>query len=176
MIDISLQATWIRNTVLRAVREQSPALAKLLPMNIIYQAPTISALTEAVLRTFHNEGAAPTTTTAEYLVELAERYSSNLPVRRAQLRPRESAKDVILITGTTGGFGCDVLEHLLRDENVAKVYAFNRPGSRATERQLARFRERALDETFLSTPKFRMVEAALEASGFGIEPRLLDEV
>ena len=109
----SLQATWIRNTLLRAMREQSPAFAKLLPMNIVYQEPTISALTEAVLRIMNNEGAISSSSTAEYLVRLAERYSSNLPGRPALLRPRETTKDVVLIKGTTGGFGCDILEHLL---------------------------------------------------------------
>ncbi|TBU32715.1 acetyl-CoA synthetase-like protein [Dichomitus squalens] len=172
----SLQATWIRNTLLRAVRETSPTSAKLLPMSIVYQAPTISALTEAVLHILHNKGVAPTATTAHDLVLIAEKYSSNLPPRPAQLRARQSDKDVVLITGTTGGFGCDVLEHLLRDERVERVYAFNRPGSQAMERQLTRFKERALDESLLTTPKFRMIEAALDVPGFGIEPQLLDEI
>ena len=158
------------------MREQSPAFAKLLPMNIVYQEPTISALTEAVLRIMNNEGAISSSSTAEYLVKLAERYSSNLPERPALLRPRENTKDVVLITGTTGGFGCDILEHLLHDERVERVYAFNRPGTLAMERQVARFRERALDESLLSTAKFRMVEAALDVPGFGIEAQLLNEV
>nr|VWP00550.1 N/A [Ganoderma boninense] len=44
------------------------------------------------------------------------------------------------------------------------------------ERQLARFRERSLDESLLHTPKFQMVEAALDVPGFGIEPQLLSEI
>ncbi|KAI1786493.1 acetyl-CoA synthetase-like protein [Ganoderma leucocontextum] len=174
----SLQATWIRNTILRALREHSPALAKRLHMNVVYQAPTISALTEAVLRAVHNDSdsTSSSASSAENLFRIADQYSSTLPTRRTQLRPREGDKDVVLITGTTGGFGCDVLEHLLRDERVEKVYAFNRPGSQAMERQLARFRERSLDESLLFTPKFRMVEAALDVPGFGIDHRLLSEI
>lgn len=178
LIDLndSLQATWIRNTILRALREHSPALAKRLNMNIVYQAPTISALTEAGLHAVHNDGTSATASSVEGLIRIADQYSSELPARSTDLRSRESNKDVVLITGTTGGFGCDVLEHLLRDERVEKVYAFNRPGSQALERQLARFRERSLDESLLFTTKFRMVEAALDVPGFGIEPQLLDQV
>ena len=44
------------------------------------------------------------------------------------------------------------------------------------DRQFIRFRERDLDESLLSTSKFRMVEAVLEVPGFGIEPQLLEEV
>lgn len=113
---------------------------------------------------------------AETLIKLAEEYSSNLPQRPTQLRPRQSTKDVVLITGTTGGLGCDVLEHLLRDENVAKVYAFNRAGTQATERQRTRFRAKALDEGLLSSPKFVMVEATLDVPEFGISSDLLEEV
>ncbi|KAM5532280.1 hypothetical protein V8D89_014038 [Ganoderma adspersum] len=172
----SLQATWIRNTILRALREHSPALAKRLHMSVVYQAPTITALTEAVLRAVHDDGTLSTASSAEDLIRIAEQYSSDLPARPAHLRPRQNDKDVVLITGTTGGFGCDVLEHLLRDERVEKVYAFNRPGSQAMERQFTRFRERALDESLLFTPKFRMIEAALDTPGFGIESQLLSEI
>ena len=148
-------------------------------MNIVFQAPSIEALTNAVLRAVHeSEFAAPGSSgsSPETLVRLAEEYSSNLPPRPAQLRQRESEKDVVLITGTTGGFGCDALEHLLRDERVAKVYAFNRAGSQAMERQRAQFRKRALKEGLLDSPKFTMVEASLDVAGFGVSPDLLEEV
>ena len=170
---LSLQATWIRNTILRAIREYSSAAAQRLPTNIVFQAPSISSLTDAVLDVVHNTAAAPPTTTTDDLISIAERLCANLPVRPASLRTRErGALDVVLITGTTGGFGCDALEHLLRDERVGCVYAFNR----RAERQRQAFKDRGLDEALLDSEKFRMVETILHASGFGIEPALLDEV
>ncbi|TFK82377.1 acetyl-CoA synthetase-like protein [Polyporus arcularius HHB13444] len=174
----SLQATWIRNTLLRAVREYSKAAAQRLHMNVVFQAPSISALTDAVLRAVHDSSvtAAASGSPAEALLQLAEEYSSNLPSRPTQLHPRHGPKDVVLVTGTTGGFGCDVLEHLLRDENVAKVYAFNRAGTQAMERQRARFRAKALEEGLLSSPKFVMVEATLDMPGFGVSSDLLEEI
>ena len=82
----------------------------------------------------------------------------------------------MVITGTTGGFGCDILHHLLLDDEIGTVYAFNRRGSNALARQYARFRERGLDEGLLASDKFRMVEADLDVPGFGIAPAILDEV
>ena len=85
-------------------------------------------------------------------------------------------EDVVLITGTTGGFGCDILHHLLLDDEIGTVYAFNRRGSNALARQYARFRERGLDENLLESDKFKMVEAELDTPGLGVDSALLDEV
>ncbi|KAH9895845.1 acetyl-CoA synthetase-like protein [Cubamyces lactineus] len=174
----SLQATWIRNTVLRAVRETDTSAAKRLPMNLVFRAPTVSALANVVYNVVHDsDGAQETSPTPETLWKYVEKYSAQLPARPANLvdRPRAS-KEVIVITGTTGGFGCDALEHLLHDENVEKVYAFNRKGTNALERQRGQFRARGLDESLLDKPKFKMVDAVLHEPGFGIDPELLDEI
>ncbi|KAM5543804.1 hypothetical protein V8D89_002421 [Ganoderma adspersum] len=173
----SLQATYIRNTILRALRDHSPAAARRLPMNLVFQAPSVLALTDAVLRALsdysHVEMAA---STPEDLLRLVERYSANLPARPASLGARQAGKDVVLITGTMGGFGCDILEHLLRDKEIATVFAFNRKGTNAPERQRSRFRERGHDVGLLDLPKFRMVEADLQAADFGLERALLEEI
>ena len=174
---LSLQATWIRNTILRVVREQFPDATKRLPTNLVFQAPSVSTLADAVLRAVHDTDASnATTVTAENLVQLAEQYSSSLPHRPSELRPRGSGRDVVTITGTTGGFGCDILHHLLLDDEIEMVYAFNRRGSNVMDRQRARFRERGLDESLLDSAKFRMVDAVLDVPGFGVETALLDEV
>ncbi|KAI0672433.1 acetyl-CoA synthetase-like protein [Trametes maxima] len=174
----SLQATFIRNTIIRAVHEADASAAKHVPTNLIFQAPTISALSKTVLAILTDaEAAHNASRTPEELWKYVEKYSANFPARPATLVERPSAaKDVVLITGTTGGFGCDALEHLLREERVERVYAFNRKGSNALERQHAQFRTRGLDESLLNSPKFVLVEAALHEPGFGVDPALLDEV
>ncbi|KAH9903318.1 acetyl-CoA synthetase-like protein [Cubamyces lactineus] len=174
----SLQATWIRNTILRALREVDPGAAKRLNSNFVFNAPTISSLANVVQTALHNQnGINGTSHAPQDLWKYVKKYSAGFPSRSANLVDRPaSSKDVVLITGTTGGFGCDALEHLLRDETVERVYAFNRKGTNAPERQRVQFRARGLDEALLDTPKFRMVEAVLHEPGFGIEPRLLDEI
>ena len=56
------------------------------------------------------------------------------------------------------------------------MYAFNRAGSHAPQRQRAQFKARGLDETLLDSPKFVMVEAVLHEKDFGIDAALLDEI
>ncbi|KAI9060104.1 acetyl-CoA synthetase-like protein [Trametes sanguinea] len=174
----SLQATWIRNTILRAIRETDPAAAKRVPMNFVFQAPTTFTLARMIYTIVNNAdaGSAPSYT-PEDLWKYVDKYSANLPERPTTLIDRPaSGKDVVLITGTTGGFGCDALEHLLRDDTVERVYAFNRRGSGALERQRVQFRARGLEESLLDSPKFRLIEVVLHEPGFGLETALLDEI
>ncbi|KAM5540085.1 hypothetical protein V8D89_006225 [Ganoderma adspersum] len=172
----SLQATWIRNTILRALRETHQNTAKRLPMNLVFQSPTIAGLARAILSVLNNTHHPEATHTPEDLWKYVERYSANFPSRPSNLVERPAGKDVVLITGTTGGFGCDTLEHLLRDANVARVYAFNRKGTQALERQRAQFIARELDVSLLDSPKFVMVEAALHEPDFGLENALREEI
>ena len=104
----SLQAMYIRNTILRALRDYSRTAAKRLPMNVVFQAPSILALTDAVLSTLSDDSYV-TTSTPEDLARLVERYSPDILSRPTSLSHREEAKDVVVVTGTTGGFGCDIL-------------------------------------------------------------------
>ena len=173
----SLQATWIRNTILRAIRETKQEAATRLPANLVFQAPTITSLATLVFNTVNGVGSGEALRSPQDLWKYVERYSASLPARPTNLIDRPAGqKDVVVISGTTGGFGCDTLEHLLRDENVERVYAFNRKGSQAMERQQKQFKARGLDVTLLDSPKFRMVEADLQLADFGIEPTLLEEI
>ncbi|PIL34373.1 hypothetical protein GSI_03148 [Ganoderma sinense ZZ0214-1] len=172
----SLQSTYIRNTLLRAIRETNKAAAKRLPMNLVFGAPTISALASLV-HSVVNSSEGTEERTPQDLWRYVERYSADLPTRPANLVERAPGqKDVVVITGTTGGFGCDALEHLLRDETIERVYAFNRKGTDALERQRKQFVARGLDGALLDSPKFRMVEAILHEPGFGIDAGLLAEI
>ncbi|TBU23410.1 acetyl-CoA synthetase-like protein [Dichomitus squalens] len=171
----SLQSTWIRNTLLRAIRETHKDAAVRLPMNVVFQAPTIASLATLLHNIIHS--AEEAVRAPQDLWKHVEKYSANLPARPANLVERpEGQKDVVIITGTTGGFGCDTLEHLLRDETVERVYAFNRKGAQALERQRKQFEARGLDVSLLDSPKFRMVEAVLHEPGFAVEAELLDEI
>ncbi|RDX43676.1 acetyl-CoA synthetase-like protein [Lentinus brumalis] len=171
----SLQATYIRNTILRALRETHKDAPKRLPANLVFAAPTISSLARAVYGAVSTDEPSTSHTPAD-LWKYVEKYSANLPARPTNLVPRPTGKEVVIITGTTGGFGCDTLEHLLRDETVGKVYAFNRKGTQALERQRAQFKARGLDESLLDSPKFVMVEAVLHERDFGLEPAVLEEI
>ena len=164
------------------MRTADQGAAKGLPMNLVFAFPTIGTLACAIHNAMHSAQNNPGNVhviapTPEVLWKYVERYSLDLPSRPACLvAPLPGRKDVVIITGTTGGFGCDALEHLLRDERVECVYAFNRANSHASERQRAQFRARGLDEALLYSDKFIMVEAVLHEPGFGIAQDVLEEI
>ncbi|KAI0759226.1 acetyl-CoA synthetase-like protein [Trametes elegans] len=176
----SLQATRIRNVISRAIRKTNQDAARRVPSSVVFDAPTIISLAATVSTLVHrvsNAGPALSTRDSQDLWHFVGTYSAAFPARPAFLSQRPAGSlDVVLITGTTGGFGCDALEHLLRDASVARVYAFNRRGTDALARQHAQFRARGLDETLLDTPKFKMVEAVLHEPGFGLAPEFLEEI
>ncbi|RPD79489.1 acetyl-CoA synthetase-like protein [Lentinus tigrinus ALCF2SS1-7] len=175
----SLQVTWIRNTIFRALRQSSPRVVQTFPMDVVFQAPTIDELARVIMHALqgsHDTDTAGSKTSSADLVRLAHQYVSSIPKRSHGLLRRDASKMVVLVTGTTGGFGSDVLEHLLLDDGVATVYAFNRKDSSALERQTARFRERGLQVSLLTSSKLRMIEADLSTPGFGIPPEILDEI
>ena len=103
----SLQATWIRNTILRAVRETDKDAAQHIPMNLVFAAPTIGSLSRFIYGNFSGGGSGNALHKPEDLWKYVEKYSSHLPARSEILVERPVGKDVVLITGTTGGFGCD---------------------------------------------------------------------
>ncbi len=145
-------------------------------MNLVFAAPSISSLARVVYSVLYDDKDDASARKPEDLWKWVEKYSADFPPRPSSLVERPAGKDVVLITGTTGGFGCDTLEHLLRDPSVGRVYAFNRKDAQAMERQRAQFRARGLDEALLGSPKFKMVEAVLHEPGFGLKPELLHEV
>ncbi|PIL27162.1 hypothetical protein GSI_10304 [Ganoderma sinense ZZ0214-1] len=174
----SLQATYIRNTILRALCDHSSAAAKRLPMNVVFQAPSISALTDAVSVLY------PRVPTSRQQHQLRKNLpvwwsasvptSGPLPALQAFIlaRPRR-----MLWSSQVPREGSAVtsLEHLLSDDEIATVFAFNRKGTDA-ERQRTSFRERGRDAELLDSPKFSMVEADLQEGDFGLERELLEEI
>jgi hypothetical protein len=82
--------------------------------------------------------------------------------------------NVYLLTGSTGGPGPNILVHLLREPEVERIYAFNRPSkfSSSEGRQLTGFKQRGLDTSLLSS----YAEGNLSVSGFSLNDKLYEEV
>ena len=85
---------------------------------------------------------------------------------------------VVLLTGSTGNLGSEILEKLLRSTRVTKVYALNRHSTSQaiSERHLARFRDKGLDSALLASDKLVYVEGDLSKERLGISEELFSEV
>jgi hypothetical protein len=107
----------------------------------VYAHPSVRELAEA-LGTLVQPGVDGATPSAEDAVwAMVEKYAKNMPaMNKASTRANAT---VVLLTGSTGGLGSQLLATLLSDPRVAKVFALNRPGKTPSKaRHEATFRDR----------------------------------
>ena len=172
----SLQATWIYNQIKSALRETSRHVAAKLPQACVYQAPTVGGLAAVVSGLFegHQDENADEAQTKR-LQALIERYTSTFPSRPTALRKRTDSRDVILVTGTTGGLGSHILRHLLLDPSVARVFAYNKSFS-TMEEQKDVFTFNGLDANVLNSPKLRFICGNMDEPLLGLTGSVYKEV
>ena len=88
--------------------------------------------------------------------------------------------DVVLITGSTGALGANVLAKLHQMSNIALIYALNRK-SISIQTLLSRQQSALVSQGFdpnpiVSSSKVILVEGNLDEKGFGIDEALLNRV
>ncbi|TFY82198.1 hypothetical protein EWM64_g1812 [Hericium alpestre] len=178
----SLQATWIRNTITRALRQANKHQG--LPNNIVYAHPTITSLTAYVLSLFSTSAGQ---SDAEIVAEktqnmqaILDKYVKDLPTHKpAQNGLGSSEDEVILVTGTTGRLGSHLLKQLLDRPSVTKVYALNRASTFQAdlkERHKKNFTEWGLDEQLLDSNRVEFLTADLAKPKFGLEPEVYGKI
>ncbi|KAJ7575926.1 hypothetical protein C8J56DRAFT_1032190 [Mycena floridula] len=171
----SLQATWIRNTILQAMKT-SGVNVRDIPSNIIYANPTIRKLAESICRSFDVaiDQVVTVLQKSDEMREFARKYSLDFPIH---IGTAEANGQVILLTGTTGALGSYILAGLLNLQDIDKVYALNRPASSSLhDRQEAAFLERGLDAKILNSPKLVLLEADLTQDDLGLERNVLTQL
>lgn len=186
----SLQATYIRNTILSALRQSSFPVREI-PQTFVYNAPTIKAISNYVSGIVENPDAVKGTGAGgsfdghvKAMKEMIARYTADLP-RKASGRGGVTseqdggqAPEVVVLTGSTGGLGCQLLYQLARVPSVTRIYALNRSSDRESlrERQANALRDRGLEEGVLEEGKITLIEARLEQEDLGLSESLLDKV
>ncbi|KAF7798676.1 hypothetical protein EIP86_009900 [Pleurotus ostreatoroseus] len=125
----SLQATWIRNTLLQAMRGVVDARA--LSSNFVHQHPSIHSLATFASATL-NSGYSPVP--RDQLVEGMERmvakYMTDIPTPKPSdsvaFDSEAQTADTVVVTGTTGGLGTALLVELVSSPGIGCIYALNR--------------------------------------------------
>ncbi|KAG2005477.1 hypothetical protein CC2G_001879 [Coprinopsis cinerea AmutBmut pab1-1] len=192
----SLQATNIRNVLLRGLRDGAKVETLSLGKgNFVYTAPTISSLADLMMRTIDHKPLPPSVNSSlssrvEKMMQMADHYShfspsefvAALPLHLTQPRGKTAGR-VVLLTGTTGALGSYILELLLKDKSVGRVYALNRRrrSSSATtilDRQKKVFQEKGLDVAILdaASDRLELLEGELSRPDFGLSKDVLGEV
>ncbi|GJE93538.1 acetyl-CoA synthetase-like protein [Phanerochaete sordida] len=173
----SLEATWIRNSLLHALRDTTPVDTRAVPGNFVYQHPTIAALAAfaSELATARGAQGSEQERAVRFMLSTVEKYTRDLPAH-VPVAPAPT-DEVVLVTGTTGGLGAALLAQLVQSAAVTRVYALNRKSSTPlAERQRASLAERGYDVDLVASPKLVLVETAVEDSKIGVEDALYEEI
>jgi len=177
----SLIATFLRNRILGAMRSSEAPVqlaAQLIDQNVVFSNPTIDSLANHIATLVSSPKSVPVDKIEEAVANmesLVKQYTVTLPSS-----PRE-IKETVLLTGSTGALGSQLLAQMLVDERVECVWAVNRrsPSGTILERQRESFADKGLDVDLseqIARGKLVFIEADLSQERLGLDKRLYREV
>ncbi|THV08176.1 acetyl-CoA synthetase-like protein [Dendrothele bispora CBS 962.96] len=186
----SLQATWIRNSIMRALRDGAKIDTRGSASNFVYEYPAIETLSAFVASVVGNgsfdaavgqqESDAQVKTVVRGMNRMVEKYSKDFIVANSTLRNDSmtgKTRKVVLMTGSTGGVGVHILDRLLEDSAVEKVYTLVRRGKDNKDvktKQKEAFVERGVDPGLVENSKLVLLEAHLSEERFGLEENVFE--
>ncbi|KAJ7899903.1 putative aminoadipate reductase [Mycena leptocephala] len=180
--EISLNATFLRLRILGALRSAKDAAVQKaaagVTQNLIYSYPTVVQLSIFLASLISGRLDGSTVDLKTAIEAMIAKYTTD----RSPLvsdSPKLAGHSVVLLTGSTGSLGSQILASLLKDDRVKRIYAFNRPSERAltsSERHRAVFEDRGLDTSLLSSPKLSFVEGQTYEKDLGVAVNLYNEI
>ncbi|KAG1744621.1 putative aminoadipate reductase [Suillus paluster] len=184
----SLSATFLRNRILGSLRSSQDhdvqISASRIDQNIIFSNPSIRQLARSVISAVSPRNC-PSAVDAKTCIEnMIEKYSVGFGSSAKDnsvtlVDGRTQGGHVVILTGSTGGLGSYLLSSLLQREDVAVVYAFNRPSKDAAsieQRQKSGFDGRGLDVTLLQSEKLVYVTTDTSHDDLGLDKDLYQKI
>lgn len=189
----SLYATFLRNRIIGALRnaqdEAARNAASNITQNFVFEHPTLRELAEAISDIIQPHQASGKTSAsgatngqadaAAAILSMLEKYSVGLPTNISKSKHSSGDEIVVLLTGSTGNVGSQLLAALIAEWRVKKVYTLNRPSPAVKEgedRQRTAFEERKLPVKLLNQDKYVPLYGDLSVDGFGLEQTVYEEV
>ncbi|KAG6878153.1 hypothetical protein C0993_011571 [Termitomyces sp. T159_Od127] len=178
----SLYATSLRLRIANALRlsedSMNQEVAKDLSPNLVYSHPKIRDLAAFIFSLLTASGVKEydlTSRRAAAMEAMIAKYSSGFesPLLGA---PQSSVVSpaVVLLTGSTGHLGSQILAMLLKDPRVGRIYTYNRPSNTKTlfQRHLDKFEEVGLDIELLNSEKLVLISGDAAEIKLGLDQDL----
>ncbi|KAG6861818.1 hypothetical protein C0995_011700 [Termitomyces sp. Mi166 len=181
----SLSATVLRLRITHAMRSSGdPSLVKAsqnLDQNLVYNIPTIKGLSAYVVTSSPGlEQATQSLTGTNLIEELIAKYSANLgPLENSSTSLAQETALVVLLTGSTGHLGSQILANLLKEDRITRIYAFNRNIQKSKsllDRHVEKFADIGIDPSLLESEKLTFVTGDATRPDLGIETELYREI
>jgi thioester reductase-like protein/acyl-coenzyme A synthetase/AMP-(fatty) acid ligase len=167
----SLQVLALANTIGHALPKKEGSRDAAFKPRMVYSNPTIDALTKAVSNILHGEAAngTPTKSREQNMDQVIKKYTQNLP-SPVEYNPRPE-NHVVVLTGSTGSLGNYLLEGLINNPAVERVYCLNR--SDAQSRQKQSFEDRGANPDF---SKVVFLQTSFNKQNFGLSDKVYSEL
>ena len=176
MCAISLQATWIRNSVLNALRNTTKINTRGVSPTFVYQNPTVLALGQFIRNLTSTGLSRQLDDTVKDMKDLVNKYTKDFLAHRPAggVTPRGHA---VLVTGTTGAIGSNTLAELYKSPYVSEIVVLARRSTMPiSARQKKALEDRGLDPSIVDSPKIVLLEGDPALPGFGLEDGILSEL
>ncbi|KAH9476002.1 putative NRPS-like protein biosynthetic cluster [Psilocybe cubensis] len=177
----SLSSTILRRRIVGALQSNKETLkaSEMIAQSLVYNYPSIEKLSTFLLGLIRDpDSNLVTTSRVDAIEEMISKYNVGFQKPLLSGTPENSA--TVLLTGTTGNLGSEILAGLLKNEAVKKIYALNRPSKDARARHVARFEDRGFDVGLLSDDKLVLLDGDITKKHIGLEQgryqELLDNV
>lgn len=172
----SLSATFLRSRLLAALKSSPKGTPEKLPQNIVFTKPRIIELAEYLTEFAYFDVFGDIPDKQKEIEEAIHRFSGGLSSEK--LEGSLVLPAVVLLTGSTGSLGSFLLQSLLGDGRVKRVYALNRHSDSQSglERQMASFEDRGLLVDPLKSEKVRFIEGHLASDKLGLSLEVYEKL
>jgi hypothetical protein len=122
------------------------AVSRKITQDFVYVHPTIDGLAQAIgdlLKAPTSQSPSP----LETVLDLVRKHTEDMHSSRSPTDRPFPASTTVLLTGSTGFLGGQILTQLLDHPNVAHVYVYNRPsatGTSSKDRHIQAFSDRCI--------------------------------
>lgn len=158
----SLQVLGLSSALSHAMPKEEGSRDSPVKPRMIYSNPTIGGLTKSIYAVLHGtENAGSNKSREQRMADMVTKYTANLP-SPVEYNSRQQ-KHTAALTGSTGQIGNYVLQTLISDPSISKIYCLNR--SDAESRQKQSFEERGVAVDFT---KVVFLEVNLAKEHFGL--------
>ncbi|KAG6840631.1 hypothetical protein C0991_005483 [Blastosporella zonata] len=174
----SLSATFLRLRIIKALHASRTELfqppTQDISQNLVYSHPIIHDLAVYVMSLLEAREiqSNPTSRHVDLIEEMIEKYSVGLDDLSANCAFEWTTPAIVLVTGSTGNLGSEILAALLGDSRVKHIYAFNRPPRgelSIQERHVNRFKERGFRPELLESDKLSFVSGDATQPNLGLD-------
>ena len=179
----SLHATFLRNRIIGALRSDpdpdiATQAAQSVSQNFVFEHPTLHELAFATAGLIKSDTLDAGPTAEQQIADMIEKYTVDLPtpICVAPHGGIGAMHAVVLLTGSTGNVGSQLLASMLANKKIAQIYTLNRASTQTHDRQRAAFLERMLDSQLLEDPRLTQLVGEVTKENFGLVPEVYAKV